>query len=145
MVERLTKKGSGVDLKKCSYCNSVLPSGSQNIFCNSTCFQENRYYSYIQRWKNGLESGMSGEYQISNFIKRYLFIKYQSQCSCCGWSEINPFTGNIPLEIEHIDGDYTNNKEENLTLLCPNCHSLTRTYKGANKGHGRKSRSKYNL
>ena len=30
-----------------------------------------------------------------------------------------------------------NNKEENLTLLCPNCHSLTPTAKGANKGNGR--------
>lgn len=40
--------------------------------------------------------------------------------------------------MEHIVGDYTNNSEENLILLCPNCHSLTATYKGANKGHGRK-------
>lgn len=62
-----------------------------------------------------------------------------------GWGEKNPFTGNIPLEIEHLDGDYTNNKEENLAVLCPNCHSLTSTYKGTNKGNGRKERSKYNL
>lgn len=33
-----------------------------------------------------------------------------------------------------------NNKEENLLLLCPNCHSLTSTYKGANKGNGRPGR-----
>ena len=30
------------------------------------------------------------------------------------------------------------NKEENLTLLCPNCHSLTPTYRGANKGNGKR-------
>ena len=41
-----------------------------------------------------------------------------------------------------VDGNYTNNKEENLTLLCPNCHSLTKTYKGANKGNGRHNRMK---
>lgn len=46
------------------------------------------------------------------------------------------YTGTLPLEVEHIDGDATNNSEENLTLLCPNCHSLTRTYRGANKGNG---------
>ena len=58
--------------------------------------------------------------------------------------EINKYTNKIPLEIEHIDGNYKNNNEENLILLCPNCHSLTSTYKGANLNNGRKSRSKYN-
>ena len=57
---------------------------------------------------------------------------------------MNPYTGKIPLEVDHIDGDYTNNNENNLTLLCPNCHSLTPTYKGANSGRGRKTRHKYN-
>lgn len=43
----------------------------------------------------------------------------------------------IPLEIDHIDGNSENNSEENLRLICPNCHSLTATYKGANRGKGR--------
>ena len=34
---------------------------------------------------------------------------------------------------------------ENLILLCPNCHSLTATYKGANLNKGRKARSKYRI
>jgi predicted HNH restriction endonuclease len=56
---------------------------------------------------------------------------------------VNPYTGKIPLEIEHIDGNYMNNDENNLDLICPNCHSLTGTYKSLNLGHGRKSRKKY--
>lgn len=36
----------------------------------------------------------------------------------------------IPLELEHIDGDHANNNLSNLTMLCPNCHSLTDTYRG---------------
>ena len=59
------------------------------------------------------------------------------------WSKTNPYTGNIPLEIDHIDGNYKNNNEDNLILLCPNCHSLTETYKGANLNHGRNNRHKY--
>ena len=86
---------------------------------------------------------MRGEYQISMHIKTYLFKKYDNKCSKCGWSQINPYTNSIPLEIEHIDGNYRNNKEENLRLLCPNCHSLTETYKGANIHKGRKSRNRY--
>ena len=30
--------------------------------------------------------------------------------------------------MHHIDGDCTNNKMENLQLLCPNCHSLTSNF-----------------
>jgi 5-methylcytosine-specific restriction endonuclease McrA len=55
----------------------------------------------------------------------------------CGWDEINKYTNKIPLEVEHIDGNWKNNKEENLELICPNCHSLTKTYKGGNRGKGR--------
>ena len=85
---------------------------------------------------------MKGEYQISNHIRRYLFEKYNNTCAKCGWSKFNLWTGHIPLEIHHIDGDYTNNKEYNLLLLCPNCHSLTETYKALNK-NGRTDRKKY--
>ena len=88
---------------------------------------------------------MRGDYQISMHIKTYLFKKNNNKYSKCGWGRINEFTQNIPLEIEHIDGNYRNNSEDNLTLLCPNCHSLTSTYKGANVNHGRTLRKKYYL
>ena len=88
---------------------------------------------------------MRGKYQLSMHIKKYIFEKYNYQCSICGWNKINPYTKMIPLEIEHIDGNFENNSEDNLTLLCPNCHSLTSTYKGANFNHGRKARKKYSI
>ena len=75
----------------------------------------------------------------------YLKDKYHNKCARCGWGEVNPFTNLIPLEIDHIDGNFLNNQENNLILLCPNCHSLTATYKGANKGQGRAERKKYLL
>lgn len=39
----------------------------------------------------------------------------------------------IALELEHINGCRTDNRRENLTLLCPNCHAQTSTYRGKNK------------
>ena len=104
-----------------------------------------QHKQWVERWKNGEETGLKGKYQVSDHLRRYLKEKYNNQCSRCGWSEINPYTGEVPLEVEHIDGNYLNNSEENLDLICPNCHSLTATYKGANKGKGRKERSKYSL
>ncbi|MFQ5967082.1 MAG: HNH endonuclease [Acidimicrobiia bacterium] len=40
----------------------------------------------------------------------------------------------IPLELDHISGDRTDNRLQNLRLLCPNCHALTPTYRGRNIG-----------
>ena len=125
----------------CLNCKKEI--SNKKKFCNNSCQKEYQYKEYIKNWKNGNIDGTRGEYQISMYIKTYLFKKYDSKCARCGWSEENQYTHKIPLEIEHIDGNYKNNKEDNLILLCPNCHSLTSTYKGANLNHGRKSRKKY--
>ena len=126
----------------CLNCNQEL-SGRNRKFCDHHCQNEYEYKEWVKRWKEGLETGIKGEYGISNNLRRYLLEKYNYKCSKCGWGEENPYTHTIPLEVEHIDGNYLNNKEENLTILCPNHHSLTSTYKGANKGHGRNERLKY--
>lgn len=60
----------------------------------------------------------------------------------CGWGEMNKTTGKIPLEVDHIDGNFRNNQIDNLRLLCPNCHSLTSNYKSLNKGKGRSNRKR---
>ena len=126
----------------CLNCGKELESRNKK-YCDIHCQQEYQYKEWVIRWKNGEESGLKGEYGISNYLKHYLLEKFNYRCSKCGWGEENPYTHTLPLEVEHIDGNYLNNNESNLTILCPNCHSLTPTYKGANKGFGRKDRSKY--
>lgn len=52
------------------------------------------------------------------------------KCENCGLEE---WMGSpISLEVHHKDGDELNSVLENLQLLCPNCHSMTDTYKGKN-------------
>jgi len=38
----------------------------------------------------------------------------------------------IPIELDHVNGDKKDNRIENLRFICPNCHTLTPTYKGKN-------------
>ena len=67
---------------------------------------------------------------------------YNNKCQSCGWGETNIYSNTIPLEVHHIDGDCTNNKFENLQLLCPNCHSLTKTNGNLNKNSKRFHKSR---
>ena len=85
---------------------------------------------------------MRGKGGISNHIRKYIFNKNHNACEKCGWGEVNVMTGNVPLQIHHIDGDCMNNKEENLELLCPNCHSLTENYGNLNTDSKRTYRRK---
>lgn len=54
----------------------------------------------------------------------------EHKCECCGLTE---WLGQpIKLELHHINGDHSDNRLENLQLLCPNCHAYTDNYRGKN-------------
>ena len=70
------------------------------------------------------------------------------KCECCGIKEWNGKP--ISLQIHHIDGDHFNNTLENLQILCPNCHSQTKTFCGnknkkSNHTHIREPKHKCNI
>lgn len=52
---------------------------------------------------------------------------FEHKCYCCNNTTWNGKP--IPVELEHKDGDHYNNNLDNLTLLCPNCHAQTSTYR----------------
>lgn len=84
---------------------------------NGEEYLENKYYN-----------------SFTGTLKRYLYregIK-EEKCEECGIKEWNNKI--ISFDLEHIDGNSSNNLLENLRILCPNCHSQTPTYKGRNKG-----------
>jgi hypothetical protein len=54
------------------------------------------------------------------------------ECAECERDEWNGEP--IPLELDHINGDRTDNRLENVRLVCPNCHAQTPTYRGRNIG-----------
>jgi hypothetical protein len=123
----LCKSGCGKPVNRSSY-----------TYCSVKC-------QWVVKHRQLLAKFLSGEYPPipstgPSFLRRHLLKKNGERCSRCGWSERNPVTGRVPLDLEHIDGDWRNNTPANLVLLCPNCHSLTPTFKALNKGRGRQLR-----
>ena len=54
------------------------------------------------------------------------------RCERCG---LDRWQGEpLPLALDHINGDPNDNRLQNLRILCPNCHALTDTWCGRNKG-----------
>ncbi|TSC64183.1 MAG: HNH endonuclease [Parcubacteria group bacterium Gr01-1014_106] len=125
--------------EKCLCCHKETPRPRYK-YCSNRCQLEYQYESYIKKWRAGEESGLQGLGIVSGYIKRYLRGKFGNRCCVCGWAKINPRTGQVPLVADHVDGNWRNNMEKNLRLICPNCDALTPTYAGLNRGNGRKER-----
>ena len=125
--------------EKCLNCHRKTARSSYK-YCSNSCQNEFQYQVYIRQWKAGKIIGLQGLGIVSSYIKRYLRKKFDNKCCKCGWSEVNLKTDTVPLVADHIDGNWRNNVESNLRLLCPNCDSLTFTYAGLNRGNGRMNR-----
>ncbi len=130
-------------MSNCLKCSKKL-SKLSNSFYSNKCQFDYTYIKYIQLWKAGYVDGSRGKNtkNFSGHVIRYIVNKYNNKCAKCGWNKKNIYANKVFLEIDHIDGNSENNSENNLILLCPNCHSLTSSYKNLNFGRGRLWRRK---
>ena len=78
---------------------------------------------------------MRGNYSPSCF-KKDIIEEQNNVCAICGCSQEH---NGKPLVfvLDHIDGDASNNRRENLRCICPNCDSQLDTYKSKNKKSSR--------
>lgn len=88
--------------------------------------------------ENALTKIFTSNYQGGSSVKKY--IRYYNLIpEVCGECNLGKEWNKKPitLELDHIDGDSSNNQLANLRWLCPNCHSQTDTFRG------RKLRKRY--
>jgi 5-methylcytosine-specific restriction endonuclease McrA len=121
-------------MANCKNCGiSYKPRSSDcGLFCSNECQQIFKIKKNITEWVNGTHK------PSPQSIRRYLLLLKNHKCEICGtvlWNDIP-----VTLEVDHIDGDSTNNVITNLRLICPNCHAQTDTYKSKNRGKGRSHR-----
>lgn len=66
---------------------------------------------------------------IKEYVSRHNLLPYK--CSMCGNTGV---WNNKPLglQLHHINGEKTDNRLENLTFVCPNCHAQTDTFTSRN-------------
>jgi 5-methylcytosine-specific restriction endonuclease McrA len=127
---------------KCKNCEKefIIYKSSNGIYCSHKCQKEFQNKELILKWQNGEKD--VNKFAIPKFIKNYMLEKADYKCEKCGFNGVNPYTQKTILQIHHIDGNCFNNSEENLQVLCPNCHAMTENFGSRNK-NAVKGRSKY--
>ena len=139
-----TKHGEYCD-KQCRICNKI----SKYKTCSYSCRTELSRINRMNKLKNNLFPNTPSN---GNTIRKALIDIRGVRCESCNLSKWNiknilsnqSIETDIPLTLHHMDGNASNNRIENLQLLCWNCHSLTDNYGSRNKNSARREyRMKY--
>ena len=122
----------------CLFCSKIFKAARANKrkYCSSKCSNLIKEEKLIDRTIS------TGIFQSthSSTARKIAFALFGKTCIIC---KLAAWLGKeIPLVLDHIDGNSDNWEVTNLRLICPNCDAQTDTYKGRNKGKGRFARRK---
>jgi 5-methylcytosine-specific restriction endonuclease McrA len=131
---------------QCRFCKKEVEKKKNcfGLYCSNACQGAEKSKKIFTKYleKQTPENLFDASGQIKRGIRRHLIEWSGGKCSICGWAGKRFGQDVSPLEIDHADSNWKNCNLTNLRVLCPNCHSLTDSYKGANKGYGRENRRK---
>lgn len=131
---------SGPNTSKRSTClTQGCKTKTEKEFCQKCKLESDK-----QLWLSGDNSvtWSGATREPRSFVKKYLKELRGDKCEWCNYSKKRP-DGTSKIQMDHIDGNYTNNALSNLRLLCPNCHEDTPTFGSRNQNGGRRYRLKY--
>ena len=138
---RIVRNNKIQKIRFCEFCGKKLEKRSQKLFCSNKCQQK---FSWQEKKKEIEKTGFFdkgfGNEASRRLVKKYFIEKYGHKCSICGITE---WMGKeVPLIVDHIDGNAENCAVNNFRLVCGNCDMQLPTYKSKNK-NGRAWRRKY--
>lgn len=122
------------DTINCLFCGTACKRNAIK-YCSLRCQADHRWTNTVKDIERNNGFAPTDSYGKVSTMRRYLLQTRGHKCASCGletWQN-NP----IPLTMDHIDGDSSNNSLPNLRLICCNCDALSSTYKGRNKGKGK--------
>lgn len=125
----------------CKRCQKKLSAGNKSGYCQS-CLVITRREDKIKKWLQTGDTGMGVDTTIRGVIRDYILKEQENKCAICGIPNI---WNNLQLNfvLDHINGDASNSRRENLRLVCPNCDSQLPTFKSKNKKSARTARKEF--
>lgn len=155
-------------MNKCEFCNRVINNKGSLVAHIKCCKNNPNKIKYRHSEKAGQQKGSipwnknktfheqsltklidlieSNKYKkysdshIRRLVRLYLIHTHGHKCMMCGISEWMHIQ--LPLVCDHIDGNAENINLDNFRIICNNCDSILPTFKGKNRGKGRKQRYK---
>ena len=130
------KARKGQRVSACLVCKKPIihPKGDNRKYCSNRC-------QGIHGFEKKVEKTLQNErldYHHGQTSRKIAFAIFGKECSIC---DTKTWMGQeVPLILDHVDGNADNWSLKNLRLICPNCDAQTPTYTGRNRGHGRLTR-----
>lgn len=124
-----------------NYClNCSKEINKKNKYCSSKCATDLLHRDNYKYFLTHPEEFNRGNYSPKSF-KDFFLNEQDYKCAVCHmknvWNEKE-----IIFVCDHINGDSSDNRRENLRLVCPNCDSQLPTFKSKNKYSARRNYNK---
>lgn len=112
--------------RKCEKCGNNILQRQNKKYCSDKCARSDRLEKTHQKWEE------SGKFPSQRAARSYLLHHNGSCCSICGtkkWMDQD-----VPVVMDHINGNSDDHSINNCRLVCRNCDGLLDTFCYRNKG-----------